>query len=101
MSLNIWSQDSPLTSVQASDSASTTRLVKTIAEYTYAARDYALLNSTITLLSKKHGQLKAAVQALVELAIGWLVDIKKEAGVERWLELGETLRSITEGKVKI
>jgi 26S proteasome regulatory subunit N5 len=52
-------------------------------------------------LSKKHGQLKAAVQAVVELAMGWLEEIKKNDGLEKWLELVETLRNVTEGKVSI
>jgi 26S proteasome regulatory subunit N5 len=74
--------------------------VNTIAELVYAARDYALLNSTVALLSKKHGQLKGVVQALVEQTMSWLEEVKKEAGIETWLELLETLRSITEGKVR-
>ena len=57
------------------------------------------MNSTITLLSKKHGQLKAAVQAIVELSMTWLPDIKEKVGLENWLELVETLRGVTEGKV--
>jgi 26S proteasome regulatory subunit N5 len=73
--------------------------VKTITELCYEARDYALLNSSINTLSKKHGQLKAAVQAVVELAMGWLEDIKAKDGIEKWLELVETLRTVTEGKV--
>ncbi len=51
-------------------------------------------------LSKKHGQLKAAIQAMVEQAMGWLEDIEKREGTEKWLELIETLRSVTEGKVR-
>lgn len=57
------------------------------------------MNSTITLLSKKHGQLKAAVSAIVELSMTWLLDIKAKVGLEQWLELVETLRGVTEGKV--
>jgi hypothetical protein len=90
----------PLTSHKAADLASTTRLVTAIAKYSYDARDYKQLNASITLLSKKHGQLKTAVQALVNLAMDWLDEIKREAGVERWLELVETLRLVTEGKVR-
>jgi 26S proteasome regulatory subunit N5 len=60
-----------------------------------------LLNSTVTILSKKHGQLKAAVQAIVELTMSWLAEVKSRDGVERWLELVETLRGVTEGKVCI
>ncbi|TFK36897.1 PCI domain-containing protein [Crucibulum laeve] len=83
----------------ASDLASTTRLVKAVIQHCYDARDYALLNSSITLLSKKHGQLKSAIQAIVELVIGWLDDVKQRDGVDKWLELVETLRSVTEGKI--
>jgi 26S proteasome regulatory subunit N5 len=36
---------------------------------------------------------------MVELAMGWLDEIKQRDGGEKWLELIETLRSVTEGKV--
>lgn len=86
---------------QASDLKSTIRLAQAVAERAYEARDYTLLNSSITLLSKKHGQLKGVVQALVEQSIKWLEEIKEREGIEKWLELVETLRSITEGKVRL
>jgi 26S proteasome regulatory subunit N5 len=85
---------------QGSDLKSTTRLVQAIVELEYDARDYVQLNSSINVLSKKHGQLKGAIQAMVELAISWLDDIKERDGTEKWLELIETLRSVTEGKVR-
>ena len=85
---------------QGSDLKSTTRLVQTIIELEYGARDYVQLNSSISVLSKKHGQLKGAIQAMVELAISWLDDIKQRDGTEKWLELIETLRTVTEGKVR-
>jgi len=85
--------------LQASDLASTTRLAKAVADRCYEARDYDLLNSSVTLLSKKHGQLKGAIQALVEQTMGWLEEIKKREGIEKWLQLVETLRGVTEGKV--
>jgi len=69
-------------------------------ELCYETRAYDLLNSTITVLSKKHGQLKGAVQAMVELAMGWLENVRKNEGIERWLQLVETLRGVTEGKVR-
>ncbi|KAF9527761.1 hypothetical protein CPB83DRAFT_792684 [Crepidotus variabilis] len=83
----------------AADLASTTRLVKAATQYCYDARDYTLMNSTINILTKKHGQLKAAVQAIVELAISWLPEIKEREGIDKWLELLETLRTVTEGKI--
>ncbi|KAG6869949.1 hypothetical protein C0992_001479, partial [Termitomyces sp. T32_za158] len=85
----------------AADLTSTTKLAKAAVEHCYNARDFVLLNSTISVLSKKHGQLKGAIQAIVELAIGWLDEIKKTNGVPKWLEVVETLRSVTEGKVRL
>lgn len=75
--------------------------MKAALQHCYDARDLALLNSSVSLLSKKHGQLKAAVQAIVELSMGWLEEIKQSDGVEKWLELVETLRGVTEGKVRL
>ncbi|PPQ67116.1 hypothetical protein CVT25_005717 [Psilocybe cyanescens] len=36
---------------------------------------------------------------MVELAITWLPEIKEKGGLEKWLELLETLRVVTEGKI--
>lgn len=74
--------------------------MKAAVQHCYDAKDYPLLNSTVSVLSKKHGQLKSSVQAIVELSIVWLPEIKERVGVERWLELVETLRGVTEGKVR-
>lgn len=89
----------PHSFLQAADLTSTTRLVKAAVQHCYDARNYTLLNSTVNLLSKKHGQLKAAVQAIVEQVSGWLDNVKERDGDEKWLELVETLRGVTEGKV--
>jgi len=74
--------------------------VKAIIELEYTARDYTQLNSSINGLSKKHGQLKGAIQGMVELSMTWLDEIKQRDGIERWLELFETLRTVTEGKAR-
>lgn len=73
--------------------------MKAIVEYYYKAQDFPGLNETISVLSKKHGQLKNVIQELVELVIAWLPDVKTKNGNEKWLELLETLRVVTEGKV--
>ena len=78
---------------------STTRIATTIVQLSYDARNYELLNLNIRTLEKKHGQLKAVVQSIVEQSLAWLDDIKEKEGIERWLELIETLRVVTEGKV--
>lgn len=84
---------------QASDLPSTTRLAKAALDQCYNAQDYVQLNATINVLSKKHGQLKGVVQAMVEQAMAWLSEIRQREGDAKWLELVETLRSVTEGKV--
>ncbi|KAJ7897116.1 hypothetical protein B0H14DRAFT_2676954 [Mycena olivaceomarginata] len=58
----------------AADLSSTTRLVKAIVEHCYEARDFDSLNAN--------------------LVMGWLEDVKKSAGTEKWLELVQTLRGI-------
>ncbi|KAJ8083731.1 proteasome regulatory particle subunit [Marasmius tenuissimus] len=83
----------------AADLNSTTRLLKTISQHCYDARDFTQLNNSISVLSKKHGQLKAAIQAMVELSMTWLEDIRQKEGTEKWLELVHTLREVTEGKI--
>lgn len=85
--------------MQASDLKSTTRLAETVLTLTHEARRYKLLTANLTLLSKKHGQLKGVVQAIVELAITWLEGIREREGTETWLEVVHALREVTEGKV--
>ncbi|KAI4528968.1 hypothetical protein K523DRAFT_225484 [Schizophyllum commune Tattone D] len=83
----------------ASDAKSTTRLVKAIVQHAYDARNFEVLNNSIQTLSKKHGQLKSVIQAMVEQVIAWLPEVKERDGTEKWLELLETLRTVTEGKI--
>ncbi|KAG8759146.1 hypothetical protein FRC12_009835 [Ceratobasidium sp. 428] len=81
----------------SADAASTSRLLVTTVKLCKAAQNYSLVNSNITLLAKKHGQLKAATQAMVEEAMTYLPEL--EADRPKWLELVETLRAVTEGKI--
>ncbi|TFY73481.1 hypothetical protein EWM64_g10531, partial [Hericium alpestre] len=83
----------------ASDLKSTSRLATAAPELAYAAGDLDQVNDIIQTLSKKHGQFKGAIQAMVELTMGWLENVEKKFGTEKWLELVETLRSVTEGKI--
>lgn len=73
--------------------------MKETAQICYDARNYDILNASVLLLSKKHGQLKAVIQAMVEQVMGWLEEIKEREGTEKWLQLIETLRTVTDGKV--
>ncbi|KAF8756179.1 motif in proteasome subunits, Int-6, Nip-1 and TRIP-15 [Rhizoctonia solani] len=81
----------------SADAASTSRLLVAIVKLCRAAQRFDLVNSNITLLAKKHGQLKAATQAMVEEAMTYLPDLESDRA--KWLELIEALRSVTEGKI--
>jgi 26S proteasome regulatory subunit N5 len=89
----------------AGDLQSTSALLILIPALTYSlpsTPSYDLLNSNLTLFSKKHGQLKEAVVRMVEKSMALLDELKTKGEVDgknRWLELIKTLRDITEGKV--
>ena len=72
-----------------------------VLEIAHEARNYDLLNLSLNTLSKKHGQLKGTVEAMVNKTMSWLEDILAREGTERWLELVHSLRTVTEGKVGI
>ena len=76
-----------------------TRVLSAVINIQYGAKDYDALNNNIAVLSKKHGQLKEPVKAMVEEAAAWLEALKADAGEDRWLEFLQTLRTVTEGKV--
>lgn len=88
--------------------SSTATLLVLLAKLCWQAGDLDLLNTQMTLMSKKHGQLKEAVVRMVDEAMTWLPELRKRKdagdygkgkGKDRWLELVQTLRDITEGKV--
>jgi len=87
----------PARNSQASDLASTSRLLLAINSILFHARDYTQLNAHLQLLSKKHGQLRQAVQKMVDGAMEYVDQLE---GDDK-LRLIETLRDITEGKVRL
>ncbi|GAA5921090.1 hypothetical protein JCM6882_000196, partial [Rhodosporidiobolus microsporus] len=78
----------------ASDLASTSRVLTSLITLLFSLKDYAALNTHLHLLSKKHGQLRQAVQKMVDKAMEFVEPL----GGEDKLKLIETLREITEGK---
>lgn len=56
-----------------------------------------MLNEQVLLLSKKHGQLKQAVTKMVQVVMSFLDDTPS---LETKLSVIETLRTVTEGKVR-
>ncbi|KIM19629.1 hypothetical protein M408DRAFT_31060 [Serendipita vermifera MAFF 305830] len=85
----------------ASDAPSTTLLVQAILNLAYESKDYAFVLECLTTLSKKHGQFKTSVTAMVDQVMEWLPAIKEKQGIKTWLEWVEALRNVTEGKVRI
>ncbi|KAI9708843.1 MAG: hypothetical protein M1828_002666 [Chrysothrix sp. TS-e1954] len=81
---------------QASDLASTSRLIVAIVTIAKNSGDWSLLNEQVLLLSKKHGQLKQAVTKMVQVVMGFL---DETPNMETKLTVIETLRTVTEGKI--
>ena len=83
--------------LQASDLASTSRIIIAIVTIAKESGDWSLLNEQVLLLSKKHGQLKQATTKMVQVVMGFLDDTPN---LETKLSVIETLRTVTEGKVR-
>lgn len=81
---------------QASDLASTSRLLVAIVTICKDSGDWGLLNEQVLLLSKKHGQLKQATTKMVQVVMTF---IEAASNAEKKLSVIETLRVVTEGKV--
>ncbi|KAK7536976.1 PCI domain-containing protein [Phyllosticta citribraziliensis] len=81
---------------QASDLASTSRIIVTIVTLCKTKANWSLLNEQVLLLSKKHGQLKQAITKMVQVVMSFLEDTPN---LETKLSVIETLRTVTEGKI--
>ncbi|MCJ1370243.1 hypothetical protein MMC20_001455 [Loxospora ochrophaea] len=81
---------------QASDLASTSRLLVAISTICKNSGDWSLLNEQVLLLSKKHGQLKQATTKMVQVVMTF---IDEAPSAETKLTVIETLRTVTEGKI--
>jgi len=82
---------------QASDLPSTSRILVAIVTICKDSGDWNLLNEQVQLLSKKHGQLKQAITKMVQVVMGFLDNAPNE---DAKLSTIETLRTVTEGKVR-
>ncbi|CCH44575.1 26S proteasome regulatory subunit [Wickerhamomyces ciferrii] len=81
---------------QASDLASSKRVLVRIADLLGENKDWKSLNEQLVLLSKKHGQLKLAVQAFIQQAIEYL---DKTGNQDTKIEIIDTIRTVTENKI--
>lgn len=76
---------------------STGRVLVAIVQICFEAKNWAALNEHITLLAKRRSQLKQAVVKMVQECCSY-VDLMPNK--ETKLKLIDTLRSVSEGKVK-
>ncbi|KAK3298489.1 PCI domain-containing protein [Chaetomium fimeti] len=81
---------------QASDLASTSRILVAIVTICKNAGDWSLLSDQTLVLSKKHSQLKQAITKMVQTVVGFL---DQTPSMETKLSVIETLRTVTEGKI--
>jgi len=81
---------------QAGDAVSTGRILETIVELCYELKDYKALKENIILLSKRRGQLKAAIKKMVKKCMTFLPNLEYETK----MDLLDNLLKVTEGKVR-
>ncbi|URD89633.1 zinc finger family protein [Musa troglodytarum] len=82
----------------AGDVAGTKKAVLDIVELCYKARAWKTLNDQIVLLSKRRGQLKQAVTAMVQKAMQYIDDTPD---LEARIELIKTLNNVSAGKIYV
>ncbi|XP_010246273.1 PREDICTED: 26S proteasome non-ATPase regulatory subunit 12 homolog A [Nelumbo nucifera] len=82
----------------AGDVAGTKKAVVDILELCFQARAWKTLNDQIILLSKRRGQLKQAVTAMVQQAMQY---IDETPDIKTRVELIKTLNSVSAGKIYV
>lgn len=82
----------------AENVAGTKKAVTDIIQLCFQARAWKTLNDQILLLSKRRGQLKQAVTAMVQQAMQY---IDEAPDVETQVELIKTLNSVSAGKIYV
>ncbi|XP_068647420.1 26S proteasome non-ATPase regulatory subunit 12 homolog A-like [Aristolochia californica] len=82
----------------AGDVSGTRKAVIDIIQLCYEARAWKTLNDQIVLLSKRRGQLKQAVTAMVQQAMQY---IDETPDLEARIELIKTLNSVSAGKIYV
>ncbi|XP_027178753.1 26S proteasome non-ATPase regulatory subunit 12 homolog A-like [Coffea eugenioides] len=83
---------------QNGDVAGTRKAVTEILQLCFEARAWKTLNDQIVLLSKRRGQLKQAVQAMVQQAMQY---IDQTPDLETKIELIKTLNNVSAGKIYV
>ncbi|WZZ91764.1 hypothetical protein YC2023_120343 [Brassica napus] len=82
----------------AENVAGTRKAATEILQLCFEAKDWKLLNEQILNLSKKRGQLKQAVQSMVQQAMQY---IDQTPDIETRIELIKTLNNVAAGKIYV
>ncbi|KAJ5073406.1 26s proteasome non-atpase regulatory subunit 12 [Anaeramoeba ignava] len=82
----------------AEQATATSRIALEIIELSYLTKNWKLLNENLQILSKKRSQSKVVVQKICQAAIN-LID--RTPDKETKIELIQTLRTVTEGKIHV
>ncbi|XP_001945478.1 26S proteasome non-ATPase regulatory subunit 12 [Acyrthosiphon pisum] len=80
------------------DMASTSRVLVAIVKLCFEAKEWALLNEHVVMLTKRRSQLKLSVAAMVRECCTF---IDQTPDKETKLKLIESLRNVTEGKIYV
>eukprot|EP01089_Gocevia_fonbrunei_P013533 TRINITY_DN3480_c0_g1_i1.p1 TRINITY_DN3480_c0_g1~~TRINITY_DN3480_c0_g1_i1.p1 ORF type:complete len:486 (-),score=92.52 TRINITY_DN3480_c0_g1_i1:51-1508(-) len=81
---------------QGADIASTKKVAIALVQVCFELKNWAALNESLTCIAKRRGQMKQVVSVTVQEGITYLDQI---TDVDTQIELINTLRSITEGKI--
>lgn len=86
---------------QSSDLALSKRILTKIVDTLVAQNDWDYLDELITVLSKKHGQLKTSIQTMIQNVIDKLaqLDNEKPGELETKIKIIETIRTVTDKKI--
>lgn len=86
---------------QASDLASSKRVLQKLVATLVDNEDWTYLNDLIVILSKKHGQLKSSIQQFIKDVIDLLekLDNNNKKELELKVKLIETVRLVTDKKI--
>lgn len=86
---------------QSSDVASSKRVLEKIVDTLAKNSDWDYLDELITLLSKKHGQLKSSIQQFLQATIDRLelLNDDNKAELETKVKIIETIRTVSDKKI--
>lgn len=81
---------------QASDGVSSKRIMVKLVETLVHSKDWELLDEQITVLSKKHGQLKDSIQTMIQTVIE---NLDKITDLDTKMKTIDVIRVVTENKI--